>query len=495
MGEPERITIEIPDFAGMTDDEVSVHPLSRHLDGRWSPLTRHLMQALGTDKLDLNEAWAGTWYRWECPACGREKVDIARVTEDGVLLCKLSNHHDHIHDIAKKMFRAAGELPSDRDSRAARVRARLGAYALIRRFEDTLVCEDCNNADTDMKAALGDDVDRFFSFSPAEIGAFVLPAPNRPHEIDIDAGRAVYAVAKPAFEDRMAFARMLIDRVERGLNDIEVSGPLWAVPAGNDRMLYRLALERAGPRSRLDKMFEGLSNRSRASDGNQSNRRKRSRRRIAVPTQEDFAQVCARNADSRPWVSAGDDWRCPICERSKFEICRKSNSGAWTAQIHHLIDFEPEADAENMLWRSRDHLGPIMLGGQRSYSLCQDCRHIVVEAIKLVPGADTNCLRPGDIGTVIGDPLPHQMHAVSPEAIREAVAENSDWIEAVADFLVHRRVATGLVTDIRILTRDGFDDRTARRRVFDAFLNGRPETGSEIDHFKWLLREGRRLTD
>lgn len=45
MSDPEEITIEIPDFARMTDEEVAAHPLSRLVDGRRSPLTRMLMEA------------------------------------------------------------------------------------------------------------------------------------------------------------------------------------------------------------------------------------------------------------------------------------------------------------------------------------------------------------------------------------------------------------------------------------------------------------------
>ncbi len=495
MSDPEEITIEIPDFARMTDEEVAAHPLSRLVDGRWSPLTRMLMEAWGTDKLDLNDAWASTWQRWECPACGRRKQEIARASEGGVLLCKLTYHHDHLHEVAKSMFRATDPLPNERHARAGRVRARVAAYAMVERFAETLVCEDCNNADAEMKAALGAAVDPFFSFSPREIRQFVQPEPYRSHTIDIEAGKRVFAVAGPAFEERVAFARMLVDRVGRGMNDIEVAGTLGEVRSSNERMAYRLAYDRAGPRSRLGRLYEALSDRSRSSDGNQSNRRKRTGRQVAAPSAEEFAAICARNAESRPWAAAGEDWCCPICSRTKFEICRKSNRGGWTASIHHLEDYAVEEDGENILWRSRRHCGPIPLGDRSSYALCQDCRHIVTEAVKLSPGADIYCLRPDDVRGLIGEAEPHRMHAVTPEAIQAAVRDNADWIEAVEDFLAHRREATGLVVDVKMLMGEGYERKDAKQQVYDSWLGRQPLPGSDTARFNWLLREGVRLRD
>ncbi|MEI9852796.1 MAG: hypothetical protein WDN24_20205 [Sphingomonas sp.] len=412
-----------------------------------------------------------------------------------MLLCKLTYHHDHLHEVAKALFRATDPLPEERHARAARVRATVAAYAMVERFAETLVCEDCNNADAEMKSALGAAVDPYFSFSPREIGQFIRPEPYRSHTVDIEAGKRVFATAGPAFAERVAFARMLVDRVSRGLNDIEVAGALGEVPRSNERMVYRLAYDQAGPRSRLSRLYEALSDRSRAADGNQSNRRKRTRRQVAAPSPEEFAAICARNGESRPWAAAGADWYCPICNRTKFEICRKSNRGGWTASIHHLEDYAAEEDAENILWRSRLHAGPIFLGGRSSYALCQDCRHIVSEAVKLSPGADIYCLRPDDLRALVGEAEPHRMHAVAPEAIQAAVRENAEWIEAVDDFLAHRREATGLVVDIKMLMREGFERKDAKQQIYDSWLGRQSLPGSDAARFNWLLREGVRLAD
>lgn len=56
MAAADRVTIDIPNFATMSDDDVAAHPLTRVLDGRWSPLTpaaikpvRHRGSAGGTN--------------------------------------------------------------------------------------------------------------------------------------------------------------------------------------------------------------------------------------------------------------------------------------------------------------------------------------------------------------------------------------------------------------------------------------------------------------
>jgi hypothetical protein len=167
-----------------------------------------------------------------------------------------------------------------------------------------------------------------------------------------------------------------------------------------------------------------------------------------------------------------------LCSRTKFQICRKSNRGGWTASVHHLEDYAAEEDAENILWRRSLHSGPIFLGGRSSYALCQDCRHIVTEAVKLSPGADIYCLRPDDLRALVGEPEPHRMHAVTPEAIQAAVRENAEWIEAVDDFLAHRRETTGLVVDIKMRMREGFERKDAKSKSMTAGSSGSLRRGA-----------------
>jgi hypothetical protein len=495
MVETRPITIDIPEFASMSDDEVTDHILARVLDGRWSPLTRELLARFGTDKLDLNESWANTWQRWECPSCLRRKAEIARLSADRVLLCKIDLHHDHLVDLAKQMFRETADDSLSDEIRRMRTRARAAAFGLIERFTRTLLCEDCNHADGDMKAALAPEIAPDFSFSPAEIARFIKPNPNVPHEIAVKIGRQIWEEVRPAFEDRVTFTRILVARIQEGRQDIEVGPHPFGLQRTEASMLYDLALRSASRRSLLGTMFEGLLNRSRATDGNRSNASKPSKRRLVVPTAEEFAAVDLRNAESKPWVRTGADWRCEICERTKFEICRKSNKGRWAAAVQYLCSFTDETDPENQVLRAQEHAGEILLRSHRRYAVCQDCRHVVTEAVKAVPGTDEYCFRPEDLRALVGTPVAHSMHAVTIEAIKDAVWANTEWIDATRDYWAHRNEALNIYSSVSILMTRGQAAREAKRLVFDDYLAR--QQGDEIGYGRpvWLLREGARFAE
>lgn len=91
------VTVRLPDFAAMSDEEMQHHSLTGSRDGRWSSLTLWLLERFGTDKLELGDAWSQTWTGWECPVCKRPKFEIARLTDNNVLLCQLDEHHDQRH--------------------------------------------------------------------------------------------------------------------------------------------------------------------------------------------------------------------------------------------------------------------------------------------------------------------------------------------------------------------------------------------------------------
>lgn len=495
MSDNRAVTIEIPDFSAMSDDEIAGHVLTRVLDGRWSQLTRDLLAHFGTDKLDLNEAWANTWQRWECPCCLRSKAEIARLSSDNVLLCKIDLHHDHLLDWAKRMFRETADHALPDETRRGRTRARSAAYPLIERFTRTLLCEDCNNADGDMKSALGTGVAPYFSFSPSEIALFIQPRPNASHKIDVAIGRQIWEQARPAFEDRVAFTRTLVERIQEGRQDIEAGPHPFGLQRTEASMLYDLALRSASRRSNLGGMFEGLLARSRATDGNRSNASKPSKRKLVVPSAEEFAAIEARNAASKPWVKAGHDWRCEICDRSKFEVCRKSNKGKWAAAVQYLCSFIEETDPENQAKRAQEHAGPILLRSHRRYALCQDCRHVVTDAVKLVPGTDEHCFRPEELRELIGTPVAHSMHAVEADAIRDAVWANTEWIDATRDYWAHRNEALAIYSNVRILITRGHAAREAKRLVFDDYLSRQGDQETGYGRPIWLLQEGARFAN
>lgn len=477
----------------MSDGEVAAHRLIRVRDGRWSPLTRALKERFGVEKLDLNMDWAATWQRWECPCCGRQKAEIARVSGDGVLLCKLVWHHDHIDVLVKAMLRRADDPNVPDEKRAARQLARTLVFPLLERFTATLVCEDCNNADGDMKAVLGGDVDRAFSFSPNEIRSFIRVRANERHELDPEAGKLAWREVEPAFRDRVTFARVLVERVNAGLHDRERHGAPTEAAFSAPSMLYSLATDRAAPRSNLSGMGDALLARSRSTDGHAITAGKKARRGVVVPTSGACQRVCTANATSRTWVRAKDDWRCPICNRSKFEITRMGNRGEFGAKIHELRRFYLEQEPESLAWRRLSYDLPLVIGAHRSIAVCQDCRSVVTEAGRVVPGTNQDDLCPSDIAALIGEPRAHCRHELDNNELRKTIAGNADWSVAAKDYWAHYQEAINAYSSVSTLLRQlSLED--AKLTVYSRYRVGLDQTDSDLWHrFDWLLHEGERL--
>jgi hypothetical protein len=211
------VTVHVPDIAAMSDDELAI--FARGFDGRWSEQTRGLMQRFGTDKLDLNRAWASSWIGWTCPCCGREKRDIARLTRNGVLLCRLERHHDHGRDVARKLFDTATGAAHAQGPAAGQIGdAKDALTVLVERFEAVLICGDCNAAEGEAKRLLAGTIDPDFTFGPAEIGMFITARPNQKHEVDLERAHTLWFECKPDFEDRLTFTRQLAARFAQGRN-------------------------------------------------------------------------------------------------------------------------------------------------------------------------------------------------------------------------------------------------------------------------------------
>jgi hypothetical protein len=126
---------------------------------------------------------------WLCGACFRSKRQIARLDKNGNLLCAFHVHHDHFGDLAFNLLPRMPEI---------HWRDRL-AYAVFSasfgRFQQELICGDCNAADGAAKAKVGAATD--FSFSPFEISTFIIVEPNAPHQVNAELAGRAYDAAKP----------------------------------------------------------------------------------------------------------------------------------------------------------------------------------------------------------------------------------------------------------------------------------------------------------
>ncbi len=114
------------------------------------------------------QLWAACNDDWHCLSCKRSKFEIMRwitryADENGKCTPYkgwggfLHTHHDH------------------------------GSY---KRFQDTVICDQCNSLDGRAKKILG--IDEDFSFSPLEIAAFARSQPHGQHKLKIEIARMAY---------------------------------------------------------------------------------------------------------------------------------------------------------------------------------------------------------------------------------------------------------------------------------------------------------------
>jgi len=486
------VTIEFPDFAEMDDDEVAAHYLTRMLDGQWSHQTRALLQRFGTKLLDLNDNWAETSTLWQCPACQRDKPSIARMTPQGVLLCQLDEHHDHLRDQVEKLVKAnrSNEGGEEISRRSA---ARLTVMSLCERFTPTIICADCNQADAKAKASIPT-MERSFSFSPAEISIFIEPAPNRPHKVLIEKAEALWENLRADCTDRFDFASRMASRIARGKHEKEHhhGGIIVRDVRRELIMLSDLVSEAGGPKLRRLSLACDLSNRSRRTDGNASSTKPR-RRKAVTPTRADFE---ASHIRARPdlWTRTGEDWTCHTCGRGKFAVLRKSSKG-WTGNIHHIHTYTDEDNEHSLRRRAGIDDDERIFGAHEKLGICQDCRAILSEAAKIQPGTGPDAFPPEVLKELIGTPEAHLAHSIDKEAIRRAVLMNTRWAEAAKAYWHHVSDARAAYHGLgKIETYPPKQRQSIRDEVYFRWSIGQHGTfPTDRPSYEWLVEEGRRL--
>lgn len=376
------------------------------LDGVMSPLTRELVKLFQADGVDMTFGWVCTPMDWTCPACGRKKREIVRLNTHGDLMCRLVKHHDHMKDLIKDEFKRQCKLQKNivADEYAKRFAER--SSQMISAYDNAIICDDCNAADPKAKAAVG--THRDFSYSPQEIRRFVRPKFNAPHEINVDEARRIWEENKTAFALRLK----IVDRIA----SIAANNTHWyqELPyAQRAETVFRQAesIERlygvhgaihqlAGERRRLP--------RAEASAW----RRVTHKRPSSSPRTEDvnyLAHISRKNT----WGAVEDSWRCSACNRTKFEVVRKSNKRDWS-----------------FILADRSFYAPGERYDSKRAVLCGDCGLLASNLGKeacLVADAATESnfaqfLTVSDIARVV-QPQPHGRHNVRNDVADELVME------------------------------------------------------------------------
>jgi len=306
------------------------------IDGKMSPLSTELLKRFNANGVDMTSWWAMTPQGWTCLGCGRAKKDIARLNRNGDLMCRLVEHHDHTQDLLATKF---AEISSSQgavlaDKTAERFAKR--SAAMIAAYENTIMCDDCNNADAKAKAMVG--AEEFFSFSPQEIRRFVIATPNKPHEINQDEARKIWGTAKTTFEMRLKIANRIAQ--------IAATNEHWyqeGEPTSNPSTVRSRFRSYTTNYPVLYVLEELCGRRPSSTPTDASAWRKaiypKAKKTPTVGQIEHLAKV----SHSSAWAMVPCDWVCPGCGRPKSKTVRLSGKKrAWTIAFYSISYCNPE---------------------------------------------------------------------------------------------------------------------------------------------------------
>lgn len=297
------------------------------LDGVDSPLSVRIKAHHQCDVMEMNGNWIGSTQDWKCPCCARSKFAISRPGNQGQILAKLVIHHDHMGDVLVAAFNAAFREAetSTPQINGKRLVERIGtAFAA---YEEVLICEDCNNADSRAKKVVGTPAD--FSFSPRLISRFVRPKDHSPHEIDRAAAVDAWSAAKAAYELRMKIIRAVSHAAATDSHWYEPSADKHGIPvfgygsSAAGRLHDRSIQEWIS----LDALQTALGPAKAAKSANLARWRTNSEGQTCVLPSNYLAMLKSEPQTAKVWDGLDDAWHCPICRRSKTEVASPGNKG------------------------------------------------------------------------------------------------------------------------------------------------------------------------
>lgn len=346
-----------------------------------------------------------------------------------------------------------------------------------------------------MKAALRGIIHPDFSFSPREIASFIIVRPNAEHGRNLEVGRKIWEAVAPAFQPRIAFIRMMAQRIHAGLQDQEPTPSHGHRERDERDHLMSLIHEVARVQGKHFQVSEAILHRSRGMDGIATSSCVGRKCRAVAPTAAEFQAFDEETSAKSPqWRMAGEAWCCTICKRSKLEILRKSNKGRWTGLIHQLHSFEIETDPRNLAHRARHQTSKTVLKAHAPYLVCQDCRHVVATAVSF--GGTEHCLKAEDLTELVRAPEPNVIHEIDRDAICALVYDRADWIAATDDYWAHKNRASEHFGRMTYCMSNGWTPANARAYALDEYMrHASIDTARNVTEFDWLLAEGRRFRE
>lgn len=489
MAEWHDVAFHMPKLETLT--EMELENLFYNRDGVWSKTTKDARGKFKVDKIDLNEKWASCGTEWECPVCGRSKTDLFRVTESGVLLAQLHDHHDHLMDY----FRHALHEKLGKDWQAL-LPANTGHLEvlgprLVARFERTRVCIDCNGADGTVKSR-NREIPKYFSFRPSEIRQFVKPMPNIEHSIDFERANEIFREVRADFEQRFALLKSLVALALAGEMTSE-RGNLTEVEDPHDgrNLLYRRFARESPAYSVIHDEIRQFNACAISRDGTASNPKKK---KAAVPPTE--AEIAAYDGGGALdlWNAAPADWRCPACRRDRGEIMRRSNNPKrrWSGKLVRHTEY---ILAPLMKDESGNALFDDNVDRHEYHLICLDCSTILAGVKGRSPAiaALEPLFQLRDMAAV-ATATPHLPHEVDWDAAADRARASRPFVKMVESYHRHRDSAVACRAKYRsFLSRSGGDENRAWAKLRLEYAAEVQQVGDVDEMLHWLLSEADRI--
>ena len=219
---------------------------------------------------------------------------------------------------------------------------------------------------------------------------------------------------------------------------------------------------------------------------------------VLTPSDAEFAKIDKEMTEAhKQWQITPLDWRCPCCDRSKREFCRKSKVGKWTARIYAHAEYVEETDHHSIGFR--EGLYPSfpsdpIIGNVLPLALCQDCYLIITQVKTRRPDIANVYLDIEDLRAsilVIGANVNHERDLSIAES---RAVSNSSRAEAELAFNEHRRISLAALSHYRIGRRHGFDDGIARAHSAIKLEEENKLSEDLSPYIDWLIGEGTRLS-
>lgn len=296
------------------------------LDSEFTYSTRRLVALFNAEGAHLNRWWVMTPVDWFCPCCKRTKGQIVRLNKNNYLTCQLHEHHDHMEEVVKTLFEKYAIARNQQIADELSERFAIKSAFSLSAYDKTIICFDCNKADADAKKIVK--AHNFFSFSPKEISEFVISSPNNEHKINEEITKQVWERVQPIFHIRMEMAEK------------------FAMIAAEKKDWYQPSLETSKQIERRSKwLFEYnglleidkyepekiLYNTEHFKGNNNSWRLKNNPVIMKRPSAQELSHLISTRG--KYWERYDDSWRCPCCDRKKYECVRPSNKNTWVLEI------------------------------------------------------------------------------------------------------------------------------------------------------------------